>query len=73
MANHYQDRAYKVVEAFRNLLDENVSQQISDSQYDTLALMISEAISEELGVAATMMEDVIKRLRAESSKSEIGM
>ncbi len=68
-----QDRANKVVEAFRRLLDQDVSQQISESQFETLALMINEVISEELGVAADMMEDVIKRLRVEYSKSELGM
>jgi hypothetical protein len=71
MTNHHQDRSNKVVEAFKGLLDENVSQQISDSQYDTLALMISEAMSEELAVAAEMMEDVIKKIRIEANRSEL--
>ena len=71
MTNHHQGRANKVVEAFKGLLDENVSQQISDSQYDTLALMVSEAISEELTVAAGMMEDVIKKIRVETNRSEL--
>ena len=73
MANHRQDRAHRVVEAFRELLDDHVSQQISQTQYDTLALMISEAIGDELGVAAGMMEEVIKQIRIDYSKSEIGM
>ena len=73
MLNHQQHRAIKVVASFRELLDQNVSQQISDAQYESLALMISEAISEELCLAADMMEDVVKRLRSASSKSELGM
>ena len=73
MLNHQQHRAIKVVASFRELLDQNVSQQISDAQYESLALIISEAISEELGLAADMMEDVVKRLRSASSKSELGM
>ena len=71
MTNHHQGRANKVVQAFKGLLDENVSQQISDSQYDTLALMISEAISEELTAATAMMEDVIKKIRVETNRSEL--
>jgi hypothetical protein len=33
--------------------------------------MISEAISEELTVAAAMMEDVIKKIRIEANRSEL--
>lgn len=73
MVNQHQDRAVKVVEAFRGLLDENIRQQITNAQFDTLTLMITEAISEELGVAADMMEDVIQKLRAEINKPELGM
>ena len=73
MGNQHQDRAVKVVEAFKDLLDENSSQQIAAAKFDTLTLMITEAISEELGVAADMMEDVIKKLRAELNKPELGM
>jgi hypothetical protein len=73
MTNQHQDRAVKVVEAFRGLLDENINQQIADAKFDTLTLMITEAISEELGVAADMMEDVVKKVRAEINKPELGM
>lgn len=73
MTNRHQDQATKIIEAFKDTLDEDVCQQISDEKFNVLALMIKEAMGEELGVAAELIEDVVRKLRAESDKPELGM
>ena len=73
MNNQHQQRAARVVESFRNLLDKNLSEQITDSQFQDLTLMIGQAIAEELEIAAEQMAEVVRNLRAQSGKTEIGL
>lgn len=46
-------------------------QQITDSQFNTLRLMIKEALGEELAEAIERMEEVIKQLRTETERPEL--
>jgi len=73
MTNQHQEHAQKVVAAFRDSLDESVRQQIKDSQFNTLTLMIKEALGEELGVAIERMEEVIRQMRTETEKPDLGI
>ena len=73
MTNRHQERAEKIVATFKQSLNDNVVQQISDAQFNTLILMIREAMGEEAGFAAEQLELVIRKLRAESEKPDLGM
>lgn len=63
----------KIVEKFKEELDPAVRDQITGAQYSALAIMIEEAIAEEVGSAASMVEEVGKKLRARVGGGELGM
>ncbi len=73
MTNRHQQRAEKVVATFKQSLPEDVAQQITDAQFNSLTLMIKESMGEEAGFAADQLEQVIRTLRAESEKPDLGM
>ncbi len=73
MTNRHQERAEKIAAAFKQSLDKNVAKQITDAQFKTLTLMIREAMGDEAGFAAEQLEQVIRKLRAESEKPDLGM
>ena len=73
MTNRHQARAEKIVATFRQSLEKKLAKQITDAQYNTLTLMIVEAMGEEAGFAAEQLEQVIRKLRAESEKPDLGM
>jgi hypothetical protein len=73
MTNRHQQVAEKIVATFKQSLSENAAQQVSDAQFNTLILMIREAMGEEASFAAEQLEQVIRKLRAESEKPDLGM
>ncbi len=73
MVDRHQQLAQKVVEAFRASLSEDARQQISQTALDELALMIREALSEELESAAASVEELARTLRANIDKPELGL
>ena len=73
MTNRHQERAEKIVATFKQSLDKKVAKQITDAQFNDLTLMIREVMGEEAGFAAEQLEQVIRKLRAESEKPELGM
>ena len=73
MTNRHQQRAEKIVTTFKQSLSESVVQQITDAQFNSLILMIKESMGEEAGFAADELEQVIRKLRAESEKPDLGM
>lgn len=73
MTNRHQQRAEKIVATFKQSLDENVAQQITEAQFNALTLMIKEVMGEEASFAAEQLETVIRKLRAESEKPDLGM
>jgi len=73
MTNRHQQTAEKIVATFKQSLEKNIAQQITEAQFNTLTLMIREAMGEEAGFAAEQLEQVIRKLRAESEKPELGM
>jgi DNA-binding NarL/FixJ family response regulator len=66
-------RSQKVVETFKASLDEYVMKMIPDSEFEELALMIQEAISDELHNAAELVENVAQQIRSESDLPELGL
>ena len=73
MTHQHQQHAEKIVAAFRDLLDENTRQLITASQFNTLALMIKTGLGEELAVAIERMEEVIRQMRTETEKPDLGI
>ena len=73
MTDRHQERAEKVVASFKQSLDANVRQQITEAQFTSLILMIKEAMGEELAFAAEQLEAVMRALRAGSEKPDLGM
>jgi len=62
-----------VVATFKHNLSETAREQIRDADFNELILMIREAISEELARATDMVEEVVRKLRSETDKPEIGL
>ena len=73
MSPDLQERAQKVVASFKQSLDSQVRESISTAQYEELALMIAEALSDELDEVAARMEALVQQVRAESRKGQMGM
>ena len=73
MQNRHQALADRVLDAFKDILNEAVREQITESQYTELSLMIQEALSEELEHAINRVEEVVKNLRTEVEKPELGL
>jgi hypothetical protein len=63
----------KIINEFRSRLDKSVRERISSAQYADLAMMIDGAITEELGAAAALVEDVAKKLRESARGPELGL
>ena len=73
MTIRHQEMAEKIVETFKQSLDENVAKQITEAQYTALTLMVKEAMGDEARFAAEQLEKIIQKLRAESEKPDLGM
>jgi hypothetical protein len=73
MTNRHQEKAENIVATFKQSLDAKVLQHITDAQFIGLTLMIKEAMGEELGFAAEQLEQVIRKLLAESERPDMGM
>ena len=73
MTDQHQQHAEKIVAAFRDLLDENARQLITASQFNSLTLMIKEGLGEELAVAIERMEELIRQMRTETEKPDLGI
>ena len=67
---HY---AKKVVESFKELLPDAALKEITNGEFEELELMIQEALSDELHTATDQMDGLIRRLRSEIDRPELGM
>ena len=65
--------AEKAVSAFKNSLDENKRQQLSEADYERLALIINETLGDALLNATEQFDAVVKKLRAGIDKQELGI
>jgi len=73
MSPDLQQRAQKVVASFKESLDSQVRDNIRDHQYEELALMIGEALSDQLDEVTARIEILVQELRADSRKGQMGM
>jgi hypothetical protein len=73
MINRHHQRADKVVEEFKEIIGESVCNQISDTHFQDLTLLVRGLISDELLAAAELIEKVAQHLRSESDIDELGL
>jgi hypothetical protein len=73
MSPELQERAQKVVASFKASLDEEERDKISGPQYEELALMITEALSDQVDDVVARMESLVQELRSETKKGQMGM
>jgi hypothetical protein len=64
MSKHYAKHAKKVVKGFREILDDNARNTISDEDYDQLAMLVESAISTSvLDAVERVADDLEKTVR----------
>lgn len=73
MSPDLQQRAQKVVSSFKASLDGDVRDSISDHQYEELAQMIAEALSDQVDDVTARIDVLVQDLRAQSRKGQMGL
>lgn len=73
MTKLHQERAHRVVESFRALLDKTALEAIPESDFEQLSLIVQQALSEELHDAAEQVEALAHKMRSGTSMSDVGM
>jgi hypothetical protein len=71
MTNKHHQRADKIVAEFKDIIGESVCNQISETHFQDLTLLIRDSISDELLAAAELVEKVARKLRSESDLHEL--
>ena len=71
MTDNLRPVVVKIIENFKSRLDASVRKQISNVQYSDLGMMIDEVIAEEIGSAADLVEEVVRKLCASTCKVEL--
>jgi hypothetical protein len=71
MNQRHQKLADQVLTAFRSDLDQADQQRIGEARFQTLHGLICEALCDELELASSRVEAVLKELRAEIDKPEL--
>lgn len=73
MTQRHQQQAERIVAAFKESLDDDVRQQISNSQFNSLGLMVQKALGNEMAVAIERMDELLRQMRSETEKAELGI
>lgn len=73
MSERHQERAQKVVESFRELLDKKVLEAIPPNDFEQLAIIVQEALSDELHDAAEQVEALAHKMRSGTGLGDIGI
>jgi hypothetical protein len=73
VSNQHHERVEAVVTAFREIVGESLSRQISDAHFRDLDRLIRELVSVELREAAERIEAVTKALKSETDVREMGL
>ncbi len=73
MTQENRSRAHKIVETFRGELSDSVQSDIGEGGFKKLTLMINEGIQEDRKETATLVEEVVKKLRKDIDIPELGM
>ena len=72
MTNKHHQRADKVVAEFKEIIGESICAQISDANFQDLALLIRDAITDELLAAAELIEKVAMKIRRDTDLHQLG-
>lgn len=73
MTERHRERAEKVVESFRELLDKQALEAIPANDFEQLAIFVREALSDELHDAAEQVEELARQMRSGTSLSDLGI
>ena len=73
MAIFQEAQAQRLVDAFLQTLDPPVRELITQAQREDLQLMIREALAGAVNDTLERLEDLVRELRAESGKTDIGL
>lgn len=73
MNDTHQAIANRIVETFKAQLNAGVREQIPESAYEELLQMIRGALAAELNTAADLLEELVRRLRAQDQRGELGL
>jgi len=73
MAQNQRPVVGEIIDTFQSRLSKSVCEQIGSAQFTDLAIMIDEAIREEIASAADLVEDVARKLRENSRGPELGL
>ena len=73
MSIDHQALAQQVVKAFADNIDPPLRTQIGKAGLEDFELMIQEALAEAVSDAVERMETVVRELRSEAVKPEIGL
>ena len=73
MTNRHQDQAEKIISAFQETLDDSVRRQITDAQYKLLGNHIKKALGDEVSVVMERLEGLVKELRTETERPDLGI
>lgn len=73
MSNRHHQRAEKLVAEFKEIIGESGSANISDVHFQDLALLVRDAITDELLAAAERIEKVVQEIRSETDLHELGI
>lgn len=73
MDETHQVIANRIVESFKAQLNADVREQIPDAAYEELLQMIRGALAAELNTAADMLEDLVRKMRAQDERGDLGL
>jgi len=73
MTNRHHQRADKLVAEFKEIIGESVCSEISDAHFEDLALLVRDAITDELLAAIELIENVVKKIRSDTDLHELGL
>ncbi len=71
--NNTTEWAEKAVAAFKSSLDENKQKQLAAEDYDRLTMIVNETIGDALLDATEQVDEIIRQLRANIEKPELGI
>ena len=71
MTNRHHQRADKMVAEFKNIIGESICNQIPSAHFQDLTLLVRDLISNDLLVAAKLIDKVAQQLRSESDLQEM--
>ncbi len=73
MNQRHQDLADHVLSAFRGALDEPARQAVGEAGFHQLHTLVREALAEEASVVSGRLEALLRELRAEVDRPDLGL